>query len=389
MRTEEASGAAFAATWRDQSGEVVGQTYGGTMCWSPRNGGGLRVETDGYVHVVRCRECPGCMEFERRRLATRLHDQYSSKTMRVRPLPEPSLHNVSVPKRTEGERVFLVRIYAPLDRHAAIAHALHRRPSLDLEPGMYRLGTTSFGVLARDTRAIKRALHTLGLEHRVEPIRLGRGRRAWAPVTAGMSVSRSAYGENVNRFYARGLPRAEKKSWDVIRVKPYQSYDRRSSGRAWTSGNVVLVPPEVWRLGRADRRQVRAMLHDAVSPEAAAIARQRVMELVAQAVRPLPVIAPLRAALTREQVVESYRRMAARAEAARTEVSAADPDPPSSEKGGYATSGHSPPRGEPVPGSAESERAWKEHRKRRSVSEIDEWAERMAKKAKERGRGDS
>lgn len=251
----EASGRAFAATWRTEQGEVVGTTFGGTMCLWPRKPWRIRFSGDGFEGVIRCGECPGCLEFDRRRLADRLQAKYG-----------------------EGKgAMFIVRIWAPLDSHAAISHALHRRRGLELEPGMWRLGASSFALLSRERNRVSGLLLLAGVKHRVEPLRLSRGRRAWRVLTAGLIVAREIYGEQRNRFYARGLPAADRQKWEVKKLGSYKSYSRAASPRAWTGRRLVLVPPEVWQLRRADRRSLRGLLTRASDPEGV----KRVMQLVA------------------------------------------------------------------------------------------------------------
>lgn len=127
--------AAFAATWRDDQGAVVGTTYGGTMCLWPRKPWRIRITREGFEHVIRCGECPGCLEFERRRLAERLHAKYcSAGTARgVATGITPSIRSARCAE--QNKHLFVVRIYAPIDAHASIAHALHRRRGVHLSPG--------------------------------------------------------------------------------------------------------------------------------------------------------------------------------------------------------------------------------------------------------------
>lgn len=386
MGVAEAPMRQLAATWRRADDQVVGTTFGGTMCWNPARPGVLRIESGGYLHITRCRNCPGCCEFERRRLAGRLSERYQMHHS----APSCTTAKRSLRIRSSGATtpspLFLVRITAPRERHAAIAHALHRRPRLELEPGMFRLGTESFGLLARAAEEIKLALHRLKLEHRVEPIHLSRRRRAWHALTQGMLVSRESYGEDLNRFYARGLPPAERKSWEVIKLKAHARYDRRSSPRAWTVDNLVLVPPELWQLGRGARKNIMRQLAREHSPEGVARVMAIVADVAANVGRPLPVTAPPQAALTRQQVLEFYQRQAERKQAARTEMSAAASDPPSSEKGGYATSVHSSGSGPPPDEWLKSDREAKRRLLERDKTSFEEWAKRMAEKARERGR---
>jgi hypothetical protein len=400
------------------------------MCLWPRKPWRIRITREGFEHVIRCGECPGCLEFERRRLADRLHAKYGSD-------PRP---------------LFIVRIWAPLELHASIAHKLHRRRGLELEPGMWRLGASSFAILARGSSPPREALRALGLRFRIEPLRLGRRRRriaragsdrgaestpslrrprrAWRALTAGLIVAREIYGEQRNRFYARGLPAAEREKWEVKKLGSYKSYSRSSSPRAWTDRKLVLVPPDVWKLRRADRRSLRGLLIRASDPEGV----KRVMGLVAAALAgghgmetgrsigsqemralagqgldsgpisgvdrirskvstgssdvrlPVNVSAPPKAVRSKRHTAQSYQVIASRIEA-RTALP--DPDQiytPTSEVGGYVSSEHK--QGELMPRelARAREKEWRELRKARLLKESLEIIERM--KRKSRGGGD-
>ena len=396
--------AAFAATWRDDQGAVVGTTYGGTMCLWPRKPWRIRITREGFEHVIRCGECPGCLEFERRRLASRLHQKYSAEQEQPSPVPRLSGALAEAAPQSARSRLFLVRIFAPIDAHASIAHALHRRRGVELEPGMWRLGATSFALLARGVVILRRVLRHLGLKHRIEPLRLSRGRRAFRNLTAGLLVAREIYGEQRNRWYARGLPKADRLKWEVKKIGKYASYDRWRSPRAELQSRVVLVPPDVWRLSRPDRRSLRGMLLRAPDPEGVA----RVMGLVADAVRGVSRVGPSdsRGKLTREQVQDWYAQMASRSKSSgtalanpasvpgthagaddyqsmRREARPSIPDlTPSSGEGGYVSSEHKQGELMPLELARAREKEVRDARKRRALKESLEIIERMRRKSK-------
>ena len=332
---------AFAATWRNESGQVLGTTFGGTMCWFPRKPWRLRIERDGFEHIVRCGECPGCLEFERRRLADRLQAKYASAGV-----PSVEATTLSPAKNAVGAAgssrpLYIVRIWAPLSRHTEISHKLHRRVGLELEPGMYRLGASSFALLSREKGRLPLVLRAAGVAFRIEPVRFRRRRRAWRALTAGLMVAREVYGEQVKRWYARGLPAANRERWNVLKLKEYKAHDRATGPRAWTRGKLVLVPPEVWTLRRNDRRSLRALLNRAPDPESV----HKVMAVVSQVVaaRDLQssVLASGRGKLTAAQVREWYDRRKSSA-AERRSVDPSLPDVhPSSGGEGYVSSEHS------------------------------------------------
>ncbi len=396
--------AAFAATWRDDQGAVVGTTYGGTMCLWPRKPWRIRITRDGFEHVIRCGECPGCLEFERRRLAARLHAKYSSANDIAK--DTTAVGGVGSAGLARGQRraLFLIRIFAPIDAHASIAHSLHRRRGVELEPGMWRLGATSFALLCRSVTCIRAVLKRMGLKHRIEPLRLSRGRRAFRNLTAGLLVAREIYGEQRNRWYARGLPKADRLKWEVKKIGKYASYDRWRSPRAEIQSRVVLVPPDVWRLSRPDRRSLRGMLLRAPDPEGVA----RVMGIVADAVRGVSRVGPSdsRGKLTREQVQDWYAQMASRSKSSgtalanpasvpgtragaddyqsmRREARPSIPDlTPSSGEGGYVSSEHQQGELMPLELARAREKEVRDARKRRALKESLEIIERMRRRSK-------
>jgi len=317
------------------------------MCWFPRKPWRLRIERDGFEHVIRCGECPGCLEFERRRLADRLNAKYATGV--VRRVAGSTLVSGSGATNAEphGLQLYIVRIWAPLSRHTEISRKLHRRVGLDLEPGMYRLGASSFAVLSREKGRLPLALRAAGVEFRIEPVRFRRRRRAWRALTAGLMVAREVYGEQVKRWYARGLPAANRERWNVLKLKEYKAHDRATGPRAWTRGKLVLVPPEVWTLRRNDRRSLRALLNRAPDPESV----HKVMAVVSQVVaaRDLQssVLASGRGKLTQAQVREWYDHRKSSA-AERRSVDPSLPDVhPSSGGEGYVSSEHA--QGELMP----------------------------------------
>lgn len=385
---ETASRAAFAATWRNDRGEVVGSTWGGTMCWWPVKPWRIKIARDGFEHVIRCGECPGCLEFDRRRLASRLWNKYGEHYEK-RPR-ESSRESAAAARRPahSNRPLFIVRIWAPLERHAAVAHGLHRRRGLQLEPGLWRLGASSCALLSREKESLTRVLKRAGLRFRVEPLRLGRGRRAFRPLTAGLLVSREIYGEHKNRWYARGLPPAERERWEVQKIGKYKSYDRRRSPRAAAGNRVVLVPPGVWSLSRTDRSALRGHLVRQTNPEGVLAVMGLVADTIRKAGRELPVSAAAQPRLSREQVARWYARNAERA-AARTENSAAASSlPPLSEVGGYRSSEHN--QGELLPRELEKQRRreWKERRDRKLKEDSQAIIERMKNLARVGGGND-
>jgi len=338
----ESTARAFAGTWRDEAtGEVRGYSFGGTICWFPRKPWALKISRDGFEHVIRCGECPGCLEFDRRRLADRLRGKYGSGVASsVTHGTAPSGHTAGAAAQKDCQ-LFIVRIYAPLNKHAWLSHALHRRRGLELEPGFYRLGTSSVGLIARERGRLEQLLRGLGLAFRVEAVRLSRGRRAWRGLTAGILVARDAYGAQVKRWYCRGLPPAEREEWEVERRAMQKPWQRASGARARNSRKVVLVPPEVWKLRRADRRNFLREYSAARTPEAVS----RFVELLANALGdPSRAFKPKPSAegrLEPKKVQAGFREIARRMNTRSQAPASADLLPPTSEVGGYVSSEHS------------------------------------------------
>jgi hypothetical protein len=320
-------------------------------------------------------------------MADRLHKKYGAHREQLRRKVSSQTRAQAAGPVPSTSQLFVVRIWAPMDQHASISHKLHRRRGLELEPGMWRLGATSFALLARVSAPLRAALKLAGLKHRIEPLRLSRGRRAWRVMTAGLTVAREIYGEQRNRWYARGLPPAEREKWEVKKVGRYQSYDRVRSPRAWSGSSLVLVPPEVWKLCRTDRRSLRGQLLRASDPEGVA----RVMRLVADALRHgngnSGLAGAPKALLTREAVVAQYQRFAAKS-SERAAHLLSDPDlPPSSERGGYVSSEHEQGELMPLELARARRKEWDEARKRKAIKDSMEIIERMRRKAP-RGGGD-
>lgn len=382
MAVAEASGRAFAATWRTEQGEIVGTTYGGTTCLWPIKPWRIRFSGDGFEGVLRCRECPGCLELDRRRLADRLNQKYGAHNERLVREARPQPRRRAAGMGSESHQLFVVRIWAPIELHASIAHKLHRRRGLELEPGMWRLGATSFALLARERTGLQRLLARMGLRSRIQPLRLSRGRRAWRVLTSGLTVAREIYGEQRNRWYARGLPPADRQKWEVQKIGKYQSYDRARSPRAWTGSKLVLVPPEVWQLRRTDRRALRGQLLRASDPEGVA----RVMRLVADAISSartrFDVSAAPKALLSREAVVRQYAAAAERSKA-RTALPESDSSiTPSFGEGGYVSSEHNQGELMPLELARARRKDWEAARKRKAIKDSMEIIERMKRKSR-------
>lgn len=365
--------AGFAATWcEEETGQVVGSTFSGTVCWAPRKPWAIKFSGDGFEGVIRCGECQGCLEFDRRRLADRLHRKYTKPKSGPNAQGQMSRKAEELIGRSAGPHLFVVRIWTKLLDQSALSHRLHRRRGIELEPGFFRLGDQSFALLSRGQTRINQVLKSLRLKYRIERVRLSRRRRAWRVVTAGVNIAREVYGEQVKRWYVRGLPPAEKKSWEVERHAMQKPWTRASGARARTANKLILVPPSVWRLRSSDRRVLRREFAAARSPEGI----ERVMGLVAHALagrsRQSNLIEPPAGRLTREQVQAWYARMAQQKRVASASEPLPNPISLPSEGGGYVSSGHTSgndPPGEDPGAALDRGEAWIRARKKRLLDE--------------------
>ena len=338
----EVEKAAFAATWRDEeTGEIVAYTLGDTMCQSPRRPWALTIEREGDRLIAPCGECSGCLEFLRRRLAERLKAKYSL----LLSASSGTTTNVAAGNATAGAtysgKLWLIRIWYPLELQAELSRKLHRRRGLELEPGFYRLGVDSFAVLARSKEGVPPLLRRLGLRHHVEPVRLSRGRRAFRLLTSGILVARAVYGCQVKRWYARGLPPAERLKWDVVKKAMQKPWRRRTGARVRSGGKIILVPPAIWSMGGDRIAEFRKESSTAITPEQVLANRRRVAEIVTSTTSAFQLDAPAQPALTREQVQTFYATMRQRKLAARTETAAAAFSPSTLLGGGLQSSRHS------------------------------------------------
>lgn len=334
--------AAFAATWRDEStGEIVGYTLGDTMCQSPRRPWALTIENDGDQLVAPCGKCPGCLEFLRRRLADRLNRKYGKATSAQAGSTSSAATRAASAGATSSTALWLIRVWAPADLHYYFSRKLHRRRGLELEPGTYRLGVNSFAVLARSRYASPRVLRRLGLRFHIEPIRLSRGRRAWRRLTSGILIARAVYGEQAKRWYARGLPPAERLRWDVVKKAMQKPWRRRTGARVRTGSRVILVPPAIWSMDGDRMKEYRAIAAGATSPEEIEGNKRWLIDLVAGVAKHQNLEAPAQPAPKQQVSREFYIEMAKRKNAGASASPVADPNPSTLPGGGLRSSVHS------------------------------------------------
>jgi hypothetical protein len=215
----------------------------------------------------------------------------------------------------ENRTALLYYAWIPVsaEQHAGSNHNLHRRPGLKLEPGLFRDGRTAIALYSESRRGLEALRRELRVDFRIQYISVKRGAVAFRPLAQGNLVSRRTYGPQVKRFYVRGLPKLERRKFEIERI-PYQpGYDRRASPRVMRGDGRALYPPEIWKLQNRDRRRVRNLL--ALAPNGDSV--RAVMELVSAvaSASALPVNELLRKKLPVEIVRRHYQENAARVKA--------------------------------------------------------------------------
>jgi hypothetical protein len=226
-----------AATFRDDIGEIVGTTWGGTICWYPRKPSAfVTVDDDGRrEHVIRCGWCPGCLELDRRRLADRLQARYST---------------------VEGN-LWLIVLESPLHSQARDLKRLRRTVGSSGFSGMYRLGTNHVAAIAAGSRpAVPATTIRRGLRVTVRAVKRSRGRRAWNEITRGILIARDEWGQWIKRFYHRGLPAREHDRWNVVTSGGIRKRHAATGiGVRGRRDDVSLFPPLAWLPPRLVRRR--------------------------------------------------------------------------------------------------------------------------------------
>ena len=226
-----------AATFRDSDHRVVRTTWAGSMCLAPRRPSLLAaVSDDGRrAHGLPCGRCSGCMVFQRMRLARRLVNHYGKS--------EDQLWSVEVKCAAD----FQQRLFR-----------LVRRTAMSCElRGWVRLGRTGVALIVAASVNPGLAIRlATGCSSRCGRIVRPSRKRAWRAVTRGLLVDRHEYGEQVNRWYHRGLAPAERDAWTIAKrggVRSRNSWAR--AGARATADGVALYAPEDWRPTLIPRRK--------------------------------------------------------------------------------------------------------------------------------------
>ncbi len=236
---------ARAAILRDESGAIVGTTWGGAQCWFPRRSKrGDRfalIDGAGAETIARCRWCPGCLRYDSQQLGRRLVEHF---------------------KDFSGE-IWIILVRAAYRNHGAVADSLYRSRKVSVERAFYRLGTDHLAFIARGKKPRPPRMSGRADSIRVFKVKRSRGRRAWAIVTAGLLVNREEYGAWRNRFYHRGLkPLPADRKWEFSAsfAPGLSAAASRSFGvRAFAAGTSIHFPKAIAlpHLRNRARRQMR------------------------------------------------------------------------------------------------------------------------------------
>ena len=225
-----------AATFRDAAGEVIATTWGGTWCWHPLNPTKWATTSeDGEdAHIIRCRQCPGCLELDRRKLADRLEATF----------------------KEEVDNLWVVMVEVNAVEVARFAASLSRISSLWRTWGWCRIGANRIAIVVAGRKPNLRASRLCdGRKVSLLRVLRSRGRRAWRELTAGILYSRAVYGENANRWYIRGLKRVPRtKRVGVWRGRVKLTHPEMGRGVAGTRAGVSIHAPEAYRPPRLLKR---------------------------------------------------------------------------------------------------------------------------------------
>jgi hypothetical protein len=214
-----------AATWRDADGRTVATVYGETACRAPRHPRDLAAATDdgGFESIMRCRDCDGCRKYEELLLRRRLAEHYKEVT----------------------DELWIVTIEAALEEQSGLCARVRRSRFGAFEPGFYRLGVSSFAMVARGERPELSRVRALGARTiRVEKIGRARRPREFRALVRGQLVARGDYTSWKNRFYHRSLAQLPKETFVVERRGGIRKRhpEAKYGFRAWRQGLTLEAP---------------------------------------------------------------------------------------------------------------------------------------------------
>jgi hypothetical protein len=328
---------ARAATWRDAAGAIRATVYGASVCERPKEPRSFAaVSGDGrYECIFRCRDCEACRQLDAIWLRRRLVAGAAQW----------------------GEQLCAVQISFDA-RGKCSASALSRRigRSLDII-GWIRSGTSGVVFIATGTpSAVRARLTSHGRSCRVRPVKSPARLRAWRRATRGLVVARSEYGADLNRWYIRGLPKVQREVMTLEHRGGIRKRhpDARAGVRAWREG-LSLYPADLMLVADLMRA---ARASSSRRGERSPINRQPRGARLSGVVNSRSTVLPARLQCELAAIAGGSKAdKAARAATALSER------PPLSFKGGRDATSSLPVKFDPM-----------------------EWAERMAKKARERDR---
>lgn len=289
-----------------------------TLCLHPPKPHRLRARREGCEVVLRCYDCPGCREFEAQRLARRLVETYRSSAAAEASSPTGLCLLRISNKVSRSPRLFALRVYCPKELHVSTARRMRRSRGLEVDTGFVRAGVESFMVVTSSLAELGAWLLRRRLRFDFRPIGDPTRARSWRWFVRGLTVPRSAYGENTKRWYRRGLTPADKLKWEVIKIAEYKSFQRASSARVISKMAGNLVPPRVWTMPRGVSVRIRNLLEGRKTPEAVAHVMPEVRALVARIGKHLDVSARPKTPEELERSRRAYQHVA-RLEAERTD----------------------------------------------------------------------
>lgn len=297
------------ASWR-RDGEPPRYVPATTMCVSPRLPHRLRARREGFETTIRCGDCPGCREFEVLRLERRLVQTYAAIVASADDNGCRDRAQVSAIPKKIAPRLSAVRIYCPAEMHASMSRRIHRWRGVEIEPGFFRAGVDSFIVLSREHRELVARLRRRRFRVHAWPVKRLDRQVSWRAVARGLIVARSAYGENINRYYRRGLAPAAREHFEVVRINEYKRFDRARDPRATSERLGDLVPAEVLEVRRGFRLRMRNAFRFATTPEAVDSIMPEVLALVRRVAKPLVVSAVPKSAEEIERSRRAYQHVA-------------------------------------------------------------------------------
>jgi hypothetical protein len=213
----------------------VASVYGGTVCLQPVNPRSFAaVATDErYECALPCRVCENCRRWQRLQLRRRLKKGFGSCQ----------------------EKLWTLQVECSPSSVGRVLRSIRRTMTPSCWQGFVRSGTDGVVIIvagARPTLSAK-IIGQIG-SWCVKRVKDSKRLRAWRVATAGLLVSRDSFGENVNRYYIRGLPKLDR---ELMQIETQGGLRKRhpesqQGFRAWRDG-LTLYP------AAKSRREIRSL----------------------------------------------------------------------------------------------------------------------------------